>query len=77
MEEYAREIFSLEEEANGMTWMFEDEERVPPAEGVAIPPPTIPEGVEEATGEEDDDDESVDEGLIMRGLKRDEEQWLA
>lgn len=77
MEEYAREIFPLEEEANGMTWMFEDEEDVPPTEGAAIPPSTIPEGVENATGEEDDDDESIDEGLVMRGLKRDEEQWLA
>ena len=30
---------------------------------------------EEAEG--DGDDDSVDEGLVMRGLKRDEESWLA
>ncbi|RYO88057.1 hypothetical protein DL766_007122 [Monosporascus sp. MC13-8B] len=71
LEEYAREIFPLEEEANGMTWMFDDEEGAP-CEG-ATGPSTIPE----AGGGEDDDDESVDEGLVMRGLKRDEEEWLA
>ncbi|RYP01166.1 hypothetical protein DL764_006289 [Monosporascus ibericus] len=71
LEEYAREIFPLEEEANGMTWMFDDGEGVP-YEG-ATGPSTIPE----AGNGEDDDDESVDEGLVMRGLKRDEEEWLA
>ncbi|KAI1098954.1 nitrogen metabolite repression--responsible protein [Jackrogersella minutella] len=74
LEEYAREIFPLEEEANGMTWMREEGDDATfeaPGEGN--------EDVVEDNGEVDDggDDESVDEGLIMRGLKRDEESWLA
>ncbi|KAH9901956.1 nitrogen metabolite repression--responsible protein [Xylariomycetidae sp. FL2044] len=74
MEEYAREIFPLEEEANGMEWMFDGEED----DGFAfedIPPPAgapLGDGVED-----EDDDSSIDEGLVMRGLKRDEEAWLA
>ncbi|KAI0166844.1 nitrogen metabolite repression--responsible protein [Hypoxylon sp. FL1284] len=74
LEEYAREIFPLEEEANGMTWMFEDEAEPGPeatAEEVGY---VINKEVEE---EEDGDDDSFDEGLVMRGLKRDEESWLA
>ncbi|KAI1390970.1 nitrogen metabolite repression--responsible protein [Hypoxylon trugodes] len=70
MEEYAREIFPLEEEANGMDWMFEGENVVEETEDV----------VDDAGDNEDGeggDDESLDEGLIMRGLKRDEESWLA
>ncbi|KAK6211902.1 hypothetical protein LQW54_005603 [Pestalotiopsis sp. IQ-011] len=67
LEEYAGEIFPLEEEANGKTWMFDDEEFEEPAENEV---PALDE-------EEPDSDESFDEGLVMRGLKRDEEQWLA
>ncbi|CAJ2508185.1 Uu.00g093710.m01.CDS01 [Anthostomella pinea] len=75
LEEYAREIFPLEEEANGMTWMFDDEEDGLAFEDIHSAPTTIPEGNED--GEHDGDDDSVDEGLVMRGLKRDEEAWLA
>lgn len=61
LEEYAREIFPLEEEANGMTWMFEDEGE-PELEGTA-------EEVEDVDnnedGEDGEDDESFDEGLVM------------
>ncbi|KAI0019578.1 nitrogen metabolite repression--responsible protein [Xylariomycetidae sp. FL0641] len=71
LEEYAREIFPMEEEANGMTWMFEDDDGA--AYDDVHNPPSIPEGDEA----EDEDDDSVDEGLVMRGLKRDEEAWLA
>ncbi|KAH6655310.1 NmrA-like family-domain-containing protein [Truncatella angustata] len=67
LEEYAGEIFPLEEEANGKTWMFDDEEYEEPAENEV---PSLDD-------EEPDSDESFDEGLVMRGLKRDEEQWLA
>ncbi|KAI1074142.1 nitrogen metabolite repression--responsible protein [Whalleya microplaca] len=72
LEEYAREIFPLEEEANGMTWMLEEGEGGALAfEDVTGPPPLV-------EGEDDDgDDDSFDEGLVMRGLKRDEEAWLA
>lgn len=61
LEEYAREIFPLEEEANGMTWMFDDE-------GESEFEGTTEEHVENAgNGEDDDDgdDESFDEGLVM------------
>ena len=77
MEEYAREIFPLEEEANGMTWMFNEAESAP-AEGAGISSAN-PERQDAAHGQDDDDDddESVDEGLVMRGLKRAEEEWLA
>ncbi|KAI0881062.1 nitrogen metabolite repression--responsible protein [Annulohypoxylon maeteangense] len=71
LEEYAREIFPLEEEANGMIWMREGLDA--PLEG----PGEINEDVENDEADEDGDDESIDEGLIMRGLKRDEESWLA
>ncbi|ORY71198.1 nitrogen metabolic regulation protein [Pseudomassariella vexata] len=70
LEEYANEIFPLEEEANGLTWMFDNEEvQTNGVENVDGRPPD-----EEA---ENSDDESLDEGLVMRGLKRDEEEWLA
>ncbi|KAI5924361.1 nitrogen metabolite repression--responsible protein [Camillea tinctor] len=71
LEEYAREIFPLEEEANGMTWMF-DEGNGLTFEDANTVPESIPEG-----NEDDEDDDSIDEGLVMRGLKRDEEAWLA
>ncbi|KAK7953373.1 nitrogen metabolic regulation protein [Apiospora saccharicola] len=68
--EYAQEIFPLEEEANGMTWMFDEEEE------------PVNNGHDYSNGDyqdeaEDGDDDSIDEGLVMRGLKRDEEEWLA
>ncbi|OTB07768.1 hypothetical protein M426DRAFT_71543 [Hypoxylon sp. CI-4A] len=73
LEEYAREIFPLEEEANGMTWMLEEEAyEGPPDENEDA----VGNGAHEAA-DDDGDDESLDEGLIMRGLKRDEESWLA
>lgn len=68
LQEYAGEIFPLEEEANGMTWMYDDDEVV---EGGPEPE------LQPAEEDEPDSDESIDEGLVMRGLKRDEEQWLA
>ncbi|KAI0470851.1 nitrogen metabolite repression--responsible protein [Xylariaceae sp. FL0804] len=75
LEEYAREIFPLEEEANGMTWMFDDDDdengfTFENPQGASAP---ILEGDEDDEG----DDSSIDEGLVMRGLKRDEEAWLA
>jgi hypothetical protein len=70
LEEYAREIFPLEEEANGMTWMYSD------MDGNTVESATPSQSALEADAD-DDDDESIDEGLVMRGLKRDEEAWLA
>jgi len=70
LEEYAREVFPLEEAANGLLWMNEDEE-----EGVV-------QGGEE---EKEDEDEDEDEGLTIGGgvgagdttPARREESWLA
>lgn len=80
LEEYAREMFPLEEEANGLTWMLdEDEETARDAEDKVQSTMTSVEQLkinDEEEEEEDDDDEDED-GLIMRGLKRDEEGWLA
>ncbi|KAI1375203.1 nitrogen metabolite repression--responsible protein [Hypoxylon crocopeplum] len=76
LEEYAREIFPLEEEVNGMTWMFEDENG-PTFEGVGEDNEDAADNGENPEDGEGGDDESVDEGLVMRGLKRDEESWLA
>ncbi|EON98686.1 putative nitrogen metabolite repression- -responsible protein [Phaeoacremonium minimum UCRPA7] len=84
LEEYAREVFPLEEQANGLTWMLDEEEEEAAqtendeqSNGAAS---TIvnggPQDVEK--GEEDDyDDDEEEDGLVMRGLKRDEEEWLA
>ena len=67
LEEYAREVFPMEEAANGLTWMNEEED------GKLV-------GVDEdADGEEEDDDD--DEGLTIGGgtetPARKEESWLA
>jgi hypothetical protein len=65
LEEYAREVFPLEEAANGLSWMNE-------VEGVV-------EGGDEEGDEEGTDDGS--EGLMMGGggetPARREESWLA
>ncbi|KAI1811903.1 NmrA-like family protein [Poronia punctata] len=79
LEEYAREIFPMEEEANGMTWMYEDEDE----EGVRYESANVTSPIPEVNekeaieGDDTEDNESIDEGLVMRGLKRDEEDWLA
>lgn len=68
IEEYAREVFPLEEAANGLTWMNEEEEE----EGRI-------EGGDDLEEVEEEDDE--DEGLTMGGgtdtPARQEEGWLA
>jgi hypothetical protein len=68
LEEYAREVFPLEEAANGLTWMDD-----PEADGEVS-------REQDADGEEEDSDD--DEGLIMGGgtdstPARKEESWLA
>jgi len=69
LEEYAREVFPLEEAANGLTWMNEEEEgRF--------------QGGEDADGEHEEDDDTSD-GLTIGGgtgentPARKEESWLA
>lgn len=66
LEEYAREVFPLEEQANGLTWMLEGDSDVVPDE--------VPESDH---GEVEDNSHDDDDSLTMRGLKRDEEEWLA
>ena len=81
LEEYAREMFPLEEEANGLTWMYDDEENeVTEDEGVQATTASVEQlriNDDDDDGDGDDDEDDDDEGLVMRGRKRDEEQWLA
>ncbi|KAJ9143757.1 NmrA-domain-containing protein [Pleurostoma richardsiae] len=72
LEEYAREVFPLEEQANGLTWMLEDDNSGGASNGDSQTGASVvqPE-------EEDEEDDEFDEGLLMRGLKRDDEEWLA
>ncbi|KAJ4302263.1 hypothetical protein N0V88_002400 [Collariella sp. IMI 366227] len=86
LEEYAREVFPLEEQANGLTWMFEEEgeegggaaNHNPHRNGNGANHPhhingyitTLAQVQLESDGEEED------EGLVMRG-KRNDEEWLA
>jgi uncharacterized protein YbjT (DUF2867 family) len=81
LEEYAREMFPLEEEANGLTWMFEDDER----DGETGDEDDEVQATAASVGQmriheddEDEDEDDDDEGLVMRmGRKRAEEAWLA
>ena len=69
LEEYAREVFPLEEAANGLVWMNDDDEVEGEVQGG------------ESEGEEEEDDE--DGGLTIGGGTGDttparrEESWLA
>lgn len=85
LEEYAREVFPLEEEANGLVWMHDDDDdgtyvavsngnghihgTIHHQNGAPLSPPR-----EHPDSDGDDDDE----GLVIRTIrKRDEEEWLA
>lgn len=81
LEEYAREMFPLEEEANGLTWMFEEEDdghdarleaRIQ-ATTTSVENMKIQDDAEDDSSDDDDDDDV----LVMRGRKRAEESWLA
>ncbi|EQK99293.1 hypothetical protein G6O67_000261 [Ophiocordyceps sinensis] len=77
LEEYAREMFPLEEEANGLNWMLveeDDHDDKVNATAASVEQLRIHDNEERGEDSEGDDE---DEGLVMRGLKRDEEQWLA
>jgi hypothetical protein len=78
LEEYAREVFPLEEEANGLTWMKEEDDD-PGGDSpgpISFASPTSPVRGD-AGGYGEDDEEDNEDGLTMRGLRRDEEEWLA
>ncbi|PHH64999.1 hypothetical protein CDD81_3636 [Ophiocordyceps australis] len=74
LEEYAREMFPLEEEANGLTWMLDEDDHEDKVHAAAAAVESL-KIHDAAYDDEASDDE--DDGLVMRGLKRDEEQWLA
>ena len=76
LEEYAREVFPLEEEANGLTWMFDDEDYHRPEDESVHQATTSVEQLR-IEDEDYDEDEDEDEGLVMKGPKRAEEHWLA
>ncbi|KAM4056164.1 nmrA-like family protein [Hirsutella rhossiliensis] len=79
LEEYAREMFPLEEEANGLNWMLveeDDHDDKVNATAASVEQLRIND-YDERDGEGLDGSDDEDEGLVMRGLKRDEEQWLA
>lgn len=75
LEEYAREVFPLEEEENGLTWMFDEEEVDINDEKLNIAA-TIVEQLR-LNDDSDDSDSDDDDGLVMGGLKRTAEHWLA
>ena len=64
LEEYAREVFPLEEAANGLTWMTEEE--------------GVMQGGEENNddGEQSSDSEDEDVLTMGKGMRR-QEEWLA
>ncbi|KAK3378507.1 NmrA-like family-domain-containing protein [Podospora didyma] len=70
LEEYAREVFPLEEHANGLTWMLEDEDTAGNYHHNAAP-------LSPASEHPDSEGEDDEDGLIMRGLNRNDEEWLA
>lgn len=73
MEEYAREVFPLEEQANGLSWMLEDGETVDlPAPGAR----SSTNGTAAPTAVDDDEDDDEEDGLVMKGPGRKEQGWL-
>lgn len=92
IEEYAREVFPLEEQANGLTWMFDEEIEDEDNEATSfrgIPTGSLEIGQSagydgdindnenENENDNDNDDEEEDEdGLVMRVTARDDEEWL-
>ncbi|KAL2196223.1 NmrA-like family-domain-containing protein [Corynascus similis CBS 632.67] len=90
LEEYAREVFPLEEQANGLTWMLDDGDSGGGGNNAGqngngnghAPNPHHPHHINGyiTTLQQvslDSEGEDEDEGLVMRGLKRDDEEWLA
>ncbi|KYK58711.1 nitrogen metabolite repression--responsible protein [Drechmeria coniospora] len=86
MEEYAREMFPLEEEANCLTWMLDDvghggdeydDDGADDDDDNDDKVAATATYVEQLRIHDDADESDDDEGLIMKGPKREEEQWLA
>ncbi|KAJ4402808.1 hypothetical protein N0V82_010738 [Gnomoniopsis sp. IMI 355080] len=76
LEEYAREVFPVEEHANRRTWMLEDEDGDEGAAGDEEFELVGSPGRGQVGDEEDSEDE--DEGLMMRqAARRGDQEWLA
>lgn len=75
LEEYAREVFPLEEYANRKYWMLEDGDEVDIAPGEEEFEVVGSPG--RCQAEEEDDSEGEDEGLVMRAAARGDQEWLA
>lgn len=73
MEEYAREMFPIEEEANGLTWMLDDDS----SDDEAVNHATTSVEQLRIHDQDEESDDDHDDGLVMKGRKRDEEEWLA
>ncbi|EFX02766.1 nitrogen metabolite repression regulator [Grosmannia clavigera kw1407] len=88
IEEYAREVFPLEEQANGLTWMFDEEDDTEDNDHNAIGPGGIPpssldtsqsvgyDGDINDNDTNDNEDDEDEDGLVMRVTARDDEEWL-
>ncbi|KAK0727274.1 NmrA-like family-domain-containing protein [Lasiosphaeria miniovina] len=72
LEEYANEVFPLEEQANGLTWMLDEDDG-----GGGGSQDHSQAALSPASEHPDSESEDDDDGLVMRGLKRDDEEWLA
>jgi len=78
LEEYAREVFPLEEQANGLKWMLDEDDGGGANGHGHVHHQNGDDHSSDGEDEyDDDDDDGFDDGLVMRGLKRDDEQWLA
>lgn len=75
LEEYAREVFPLEEYANGKYWMIEEGTDLGAGHGEEEFELVGSPGRGQAEDEDDSDDE--DEGLTMRAAARGDQEWLA
>ena len=75
LEEYAREIFPLEEQANGLRWMEEDE--VDAGGDLGEDEFEIVGSPARGQPDYDEDSDDEDEGLVMRVAARGDQEWLA
>lgn len=79
MEEYAREVFPLEEMANGKDWMHDGDD----VEENGVPTASATNGSAayatpaRSTNGDDEDDDDEDDGLVMKNPARSEQKWLA
>ncbi|EPE09422.1 nitrogen metabolite repression- -responsible protein [Ophiostoma piceae UAMH 11346] len=87
LEEYAREVFPLEEHANGLTWMLEEDDEEPLEDelvGERVDGSALAQSYSSNSnfngngnaGSDDEDEDEDEDGLVMRVTARDDEEWL-